>query len=145
MLSYFIYRKEVDRNPTNGFKDINSKAFPLYKSENVNDVLYKEVENNLFIKVKCSTEMKKAVVYTVRLVFNSSHDIVFATCACVAGCGPTAVCKHIGAVCYLIEEGCHTTIEYTSCTSTLQLWRQLSQRKHDPCPLCETKFVRGVW
>lgn len=33
ILNYFIFRKACDGNATNDFKDINSKAFPLFKAE----------------------------------------------------------------------------------------------------------------
>jgi hypothetical protein len=33
MMNYLIHRKALDGSPTDGFKDINSKAFPLFKAQ----------------------------------------------------------------------------------------------------------------
>lgn len=98
------------------------------------------------MKASCSAEMKKTVLYKLRVAFDNNHDIIFATCGYPAGRGPTASCKHIGILCYLVEEACrlNSAVDYTSCTSALQTWHQPAKRtRHDHCPISEVKLVRN--
>ena len=119
MMEYFIHREASDGNPTSNFKDINSRAFPLFKAGHIQYVCHKEFDNKLLMKCTCIPEMKKSVTYVIRTAFNTSSDIVFAVCGCPAGRGPTCTCKHLGAFCYFVEEFCcvSTTTIYISCTS----------------------------
>ena len=147
MLSYFVHRKASDGNPMNDFKDINTKAFPLFKAKRVEGVVCEHADDcgDVLLKALCAAEMKKSVTYKLRLVLNKGNDVIFATCDCPAGCRPTCVCKHPGAVCYCIEEICRTGIAlpYTSCTLTLQQWHKPSRkRKVTPCTLDSVKFVK---
>ena len=41
MFSYFIHRRALDGKPTNDFKDLNNKAFPLYKAGHIQNLVFK--------------------------------------------------------------------------------------------------------
>ena len=52
-------------------------------------------------------EMRKDRVCKVFLTIDlKSSDILQAVCGCPAGKGPFASCKHIGALCFALEEFC---------------------------------------
>ena len=60
------------------------------------------------IKATCLAEMKKSVIYHLKLCScMKSGDIKYAECGCPAGLAPTASCKHIGALGYALEEFGH--------------------------------------
>ena len=42
MMEYFIHRKASDGIPTNHFKDMNARAFPLFKAGHIQYVVYKK-------------------------------------------------------------------------------------------------------
>ena len=131
MMEYFLVRKAIDGMPNNDFKNINKKAFPLFKAGHIQSVMYKSYCNDvILLKCKCHAEMKKAQVYFIKVVFDA-NDIVYAVCGCAAGAGPTCSCKHFGALCYFIEEYCRlkSDVLYSSCTSSLQTWHQPSRKR----------------
>ena len=115
MLEYFIHCKATNGNPTNYFKDINTKAYPLFKAGHVQYVHFKVIGKMILMKCTCMPEMRKDITYTLRVVFSSTtSDIKFAICGCPAGHGPQCTCKHLACFCYFIEEFCrHGTINYT--------------------------------
>ena len=41
MMEYFLVRKAIDGMPNNDFKNINKKAFPLFKAGHIQSVMYK--------------------------------------------------------------------------------------------------------
>ena len=118
ILSYFIHRKAHDGNPTNDYKDLNNKAYQLYEAGFIQSILYKTDDSltTVMIRAICAAEMKKSVAYKLRLVIHD-NEVLFAACGYPAGRGPTGICKHIGALCYFIEDLCHTKIiHYQSST-----------------------------
>ena len=40
MLEYFIHRKASDGNPTNDFKDVNTKPYHLFKAGHIQPVYF---------------------------------------------------------------------------------------------------------
>ena len=52
---------------------------------------------------ECLAEMKQ-VNYRILLVLKYDGEIDQASCGCPAGCGPKASCKHIAAMCYVLED-----------------------------------------
>ena len=40
MLEYFIHRKATDGSPTNDFKDVNTKAYPLFNAGHIQPVYF---------------------------------------------------------------------------------------------------------
>ena len=149
MMEYFIHRQASDGIPNSDFKDINSKAFPLFKAGHVQSVLHKEIDNNILLECKCFPEMKKTTTYGVRVALDrSSNDIVFAKCGCPAGRGPTCCCKHLGAFCYFLEEFCrtHKIREQTTSTSSIQQWHQPRKRTtKEPCSIENIKFIKAEY
>ena len=106
MIQYFIHRKASDGKATDNFKDMNSRAYPLFKAGHIQYVYHKVFDEQLLMKCTCYPEMKKTIMYNIRTAFEKSSDVVFAACGCPAGLGPTCSCKHYGAFCYFIEEFC---------------------------------------
>ena len=89
LMEYFVHRKATDGNPVNDFKDVNTKAFPLFRAGHVQSVVQADHMNHVFLKAFCSAEMKKKVVYELHIVINkSSFDVVAASCECTVGRGP---------------------------------------------------------
>ena len=64
-------------------------------------------------------------------------DILEAECGCPGGKGPTASCKHIGALCYAFLNFCeHGSLpDFLTCTEQLQKWNQPRKRHLDPIPV----------
>ena len=51
--------------------------------------------------------MKKKVQYSIVFIISrGTLAITHAACGCLAGKGPLATCKHIGAFCFTLEEFC---------------------------------------
>ncbi len=146
MVHYFLHRKAVDGLPNHDHRNLNSRAFPLFKAGHIQDVAYMRYsETCLLIKAKCYAEMKKKELYSIRCVFDSNNDIKCMTCGCVAGIGPTCTCKHVGALCYFLEELCRLRLSSSqeSCTSKLQTWHQLHKRPFSTASTLDTiKFVK---
>lgn len=57
-------------------------------------------QGNLYFHGVVLAEMKKSVVYIVDLQLDRHGVVVEAQCECAAGQGPSAHCKHVGAVLY---------------------------------------------
>ena len=95
--------------------------------------------------------MKKDRVYKLLISLNdSSYDIIHAQCECPAGKGPTATCKHIGALCYTFQNFCERGAlpDFLTCTQKLQQWNQPRPRKVDPIPVVNIRShehaIRGT-
>ncbi|PFX24908.1 hypothetical protein AWC38_SpisGene10495 [Stylophora pistillata] len=71
----------------------------------------------------------------------------FASCACPAGKGPRGSCKHIGALCYALEEfvRLECTREFETCTSRLQSRNQPRKRKLDSQSVYEIDFSKKIY
>ena len=72
--------------------------------------------------------MKSTVRFSAKAMFQRADmreplHLVFAECCCPVGAAPSS-CKHVGAMCYGVEEFCQTGVfkGITSCTSQLQHW-----------------------
>jgi len=49
----------------------------------------------------CHPEMQKDRIYNLLMSIDlNSYDITAASCDCSSGKGPSASCKHVGALCY---------------------------------------------
>ena len=57
-----------------------------------------------------------------------------ALCGCTAGKGPSASCKHIGALCYALANFCSLgqLPGFVTCTGVLQQWNRPRPKKQDP-------------
>ena len=76
--------------------------------------------------------MRKDRVYKLLLFLDlESSDIVAANNGCPAGKGPCASCKHIGAMCFTLEEFIHFEHlpEFLTCTDQLQQWNRPRPKK----------------
>ena len=94
--------------------------------------------------------MKNNQFYLMRLAFDSASDIVFAVYGCMAGKGPTCTYKHLGAVCYFLEEFCRISSTATCAvsgtpTESLQTWHQPRKRQSSSCILGSIKFVKAEY
>ena len=77
----------------------------------------------MYIWANCFPEMKKDRTYKIQLQLErDTLHISGAECGCPAGRGPVASCKHIGALCYVLEKfGRLKEIpDYRTCTDQLQ-------------------------
>ena len=93
MITYFVSRNVVDGMAAEDFKSINSAANNLFEGGYVQNIEIGESEHYIHIRR----------VYKILLsLHNSSYDIATACCGCPAEKGPTASCKHIGALCYAL-------------------------------------------
>lgn len=84
--------------------------------------------------------MRKDHIYSIHLSLDiGSMDIVTAECGCPAGKGPSASCKHIGALCYALAEFSRygKTPDFLTCTEKLQTWNRPRPRKLDLVPVAD--------
>jgi hypothetical protein len=123
MTNYFVTKLVSDHRAANDFKNLNKRAYPLFKDGHLQTIYACKYQNLYVIKVVCLPEMKKSLVYHVRVsLCMTSGDIKYAECGCPAGMAPTASCKHIGALGYALEEFSRLQVlpDQVSCTSQLQ-------------------------
>ena len=145
MTNYFVSRLASDGSPTNNFKDLNSHAFPLFKSGHIQSIFVAmQQPDKYMIRCRCLPEMKKDIVYKIDLTIDAKGDIITAMCGCPAGVGPSGCCKHISALCYALEEFCRIKELRSpqSCTAELQRWNQPRKRKLDCRNVEDISFVK---
>ena len=104
IINYFVVRTAVVGKPAADMKAINSSAMNLFPCGLIQDIRVC-CEKYMVIQAKCVPEMRKDRIYKLILFLDVEiSDIVAAECGCPAGRGPYASCKHIGALCYSLEE-----------------------------------------
>ena len=142
--NYFIKRVSVDGKPANDFKNINTRAYPLFKAGHIQSIYIRHQDNSYDIKCICLPEMKKDILYKMDLTMNSCGDVTSASCACPAGAGPFGSCKHIAALCYALEEFCRLkeVRPPDSCTSHLQQWNRPRKRHLDARDVSGINFIK---
>ena len=74
--------------------------------------------DNTFVSAIVWAEMRKAASYKIDISINRDGVIQESQCECGAGEGPTAHCKHVGAVLYGLTCFCQTGIVTTELTCT---------------------------
>ena len=92
----------------------------------------------LYLRASCLPEMRKDRIYKIAQTLNSQTlDIVYATCGCPAGKGPSGSCKHISALCFAFAEFCKCGAipGFLTCTNKLQSWNKPRSQKVDPIPV----------
>jgi hypothetical protein len=77
----------------------------------------------------------------LKLIINSNRpaDIIQGHCECVAGQGPKAACKHLGALCFGLLDFDNNKL-YDACTQRLQMWHQPTRRSTNPVALSDIDF-----
>lgn len=137
----------MDGKLANDFKNMNKKAYPLYKDGHLQSIIAIIDDRHCTYQGVCLPEMKKSVLYSINMVVEQEGgDIVSATCGCPAGKGPHGSCKHIAAMCYALEEfsKLKSTREHVTCTSKLQTWNQPRKRVLDSEKASDIKFIKLV-
>ena len=124
IINYFVTRTAVDGLPASDVKGMNASALNLFQCSHIQSisVCINITQRRQFIKCDCIPEMRKDRIYKVNMVIDSdTHNIVGARCGCPAGKGPCATCKHVGGLCYALEEYCRLgrTPDYITCTEKL--------------------------
>ena len=140
MITYFVNRNVADGLPAADFKSINSAANNLFEGGHIQNIEIGKSEECIFIRSNCLPEMRKDRVYKVVIsLHKDSFDVVTACCGCPAGKGPTASCKHIGAVCYAVVSFCtlKRLPDFATPTEKLQEWNRPRPRKVEPIPVTE--------
>ena len=118
IINYFVVRTAVDGMPVSDMKAINISAQNLFRCGHIEDIRV-FFDKYMCVRTKCLPEMRKDLVYKLLLFLDlESSDIVAAECGCPAGKGPCASCKHIGAMCFALEEFCRFghLPEFLTCT-----------------------------
>ena len=146
-MTYFIERKANDKEANKNYKNVNNKAFGLFKHGHVQKIEFAKDVDKTHVKCECVPEMKKNIKHQVKLSITNSGEIVFASCPCPAGRGPLASCKHTAAACYALEEFSRlkSTRDLETCTSRLQTWNQPRKRKLDPQSVCDIDFSKKAY
>ena len=137
IINYFVVRTAVDGMPASDMKAINSSAMNLFRCGHVQDIRV-NFDKYMCVQAKCLPEMRKDRIYKLLLFLDlESSDIVAAECGCPAGKGPCASCKHIGGLCYALEEFCRfgQVPEFRTCTDQLQQWNRPRPKKLDVIPV----------
>ena len=82
------------------------------------------LSNSFHLRDSCLPGMWKDRMYKVLTMDSKSSNILQAVCGCPAGNGPFASCKHIGALCFVLEELCPlgNVPNFLTCTENLQQW-----------------------
>ena len=112
--------------PASDMKVINNSAVYLFRCGHVQGIRV-NFEKYMCVQAKCLPEMRKDHIYKLILFLDlESSEIIAAECGFPAGKGPCASCKHIGGLCYAIEEFCRfgQVPEFLTCTDKLQQWNR---------------------
>ena len=142
VINYFVMRTAKDGKAANDFKSINKSAENLFRCGHVQGLSVVCEDEYWWIKADCRPEMKKDKMYKMMMsLCKGSWDINSALCGCPAGKGPSASCKHIGALCYALENFCSLgqLPELITCTDVLQQWNRPCPKKQDPITVDELK------
>ena len=145
IINYFVVRTAVDGKPAADMKAINSSAMNLFRCGHIQDIRVC-CEKCMVIQAKCVPEMRKDRIYKLILFLDvETSDIVAAECGCPAGRGPYASCKHIGALCYSLEEFSRFghLPEFLTCTDQLQQWNRPRPKKLDIIPVANLTARRS--
>ena len=145
VINYFVMRTVNDGKAANDFKSINQSAENLFRCGHVQGLSTVYKDEYCWIKAECRPEMKKDKMYKmVMSLCTGSWDINSALCGCPAGKGPSASCKHIGALCYALANFCSLghLPEFITCTDVLQQWNRPCPKKRDPIAVDELKSRR---
>ena len=135
IVNYFVIRRTIDGLPASEGKGMNSSALNLFRCGHLQEIVVCcSLQDHICIKANCILEMRKDHIYKLTLFLDkTSFDVLSAKCGCPAGKGPHASCKHIGGLCYALEE--YTPIkrwpEYLTCTDKLQEWNKPRPKKVD--------------
>lgn len=145
IINYFVVRTAVDGMPVSDMKAINNSAQNLFRCGHIQDikVLF---DKHMCVKANCLPEMRKDRVYKLLLFLDlESADIVAAECGCPAGKGPCASCKHIGAICFALEEFSRFghLPEFLTCTDQLQQWNRPRPKKLEVIPVAKLSSRRS--
>ena len=103
VINYFVIRTACDGEAVDNLKSINKSAENLFHCGHVQALLVTSTGEYWWVKADCRPEMKKDKLYRMIMSLSKgSWDINSAICGCPAGKGPSASCKHIGALCYAL-------------------------------------------
>ena len=144
LTTYFVTRIVSDNKQANDFKSINKKAYPLFKDGNVQYISTSAYQGKCYITATCIPEMKKTLVYHLKMILVEQGDIDHAECGCPAGQGPKGSCKHIAALGYALEEFSRikNVRDPVACTSQLQSWNQPRKKVLGSAEVGDIKFVK---
>ena len=129
MLSYFLARQASDGLPCDDTRNLDD-SFSLYSRSYIRDggVACADEGKKVVMQFKCRATMKTNVRYSLKGSFQRNDvgkplHLVSAECTCPAGQAPSP-CKHVGAMCYGVEDLCRNGVfqGVTSCTAQLQKW-----------------------
>ena len=137
IITYFVTRTVSDGLPVSDFKSSNVSADNLFKCGHVQNIQVNSTSELLLVKGDCLPEMRKDCVYKLIIHLGSDLNIISAQCGCPAGKGPTASCKHIGALCYALANfcTCGKLPDFITCTEKLQEWNRPRGKKVQPIPV----------
>ena len=117
-----MHRNDSEGLERQDWKNFNDKGFKLFKEGHVQTVFASLSGDTCCTKAKCLPELKKDLVYDLNpCIIGSNGAIKTAECKCPAGKGPSGSCKHIAALCYVLEDfnRCSSQDNEVSCTSLL--------------------------
>ena len=108
---HFNKRKSEDNDGNKDYKNLNSKAFGLFKHGHVKNIEVATSENGdvIHIKGECLPEMTRNSKYKLNVTMINSEEqtgeITYASYSpSPAGEGPFASCKHVTGLCLALEE-----------------------------------------
>jgi len=132
----------VDAYLENFDKKLEKISTELYGEGYINFVRFSK-KQYFFFKAECRAQMKLQVAYTVDVCINEASTVQECQCECAVGMGPTAHCKHVGAVLYGLCKfsECGEFVTVQTCTQKLQTFHQT--KKHLGTPVkAENLMVR---
>ena len=124
----------VDSYMTSVDKKLERIWTELYHDGYINYIRFAKTDACYF-KAECRAQMRARVAYVVDVSVNDAGTIEKCQCECAVGMGPTAHCKHVGAVLYglsIFSQSKDFTVHET-CTQKLQTFHQT--KKHSGTPV----------
>ena len=115
-------------------KTLDKKAQLMYQEKFLLCVRLSKQDGGVYLRGRCSAEMKKSVVYQVDLLLSEAGVISETQCECGAGMGPSAHCKHVTCVLLALVDFTDTKsiCVQETCTERLQTFHKVKKFKGSP-------------
>jgi len=120
--------------PAGDLKSIG-KGQDLLDNKKLDACSFVLVGTNFFVTGIVRAAMKKRLGYNYKLKFNQRGEIENSHCECPAGKGPHGSCKHVAAVCLMLQLFKENGLLLTtlSCTDQLQVFHHPVKKHTGEC------------
>ena len=123
--------ENVKSFPSSSDKTLDTKAQLMYLEKLLLCVRPSRQDRGVYLRGRCSAEMKKSVVYQMDLLLSEAGVVSETQCKCGADMGPSAHCKHVTCVLLALVDFTDTKsiCVQETCTERLQTFHEVKKFK----------------